>query len=100
MTQISLVYANKSEQDIIFHQELDHLAAKHWNLTVYYTIDKASWHWMQGRGLINQKMLENHLFPAGKEGIVLMCGSGPMTDAMSEICTKSLGWSKDQITVF
>lgn len=100
MTEISLIYANKTENDILFRHELDHLASKHWNLSVFHTVEKPSWHWLHGRGRVHQKMLERHAFHAGDESILLLCGPGAMTDTISEICIKQLGWSKDQITIF
>lgn len=41
-TQLELLFANKSEEDIMLRNQLDELAAKHpKQLKIWYTVDKA-----------------------------------------------------------
>ena len=42
LAQVKLVYANKSEQDIICRDILDGFAKEHSNFSVYYVVDEAS----------------------------------------------------------
>ena len=42
LLQVKLVYANKSEQDIICRDILDGFAEKHSNFSVYYVVDAAA----------------------------------------------------------
>lgn len=39
-TQVRLVYANQSEDDILLREELEAYAEKHHNFRVWFTVDK------------------------------------------------------------
>jgi cytochrome-b5 reductase len=51
-TQVSLLYANVSEEDIILKDHIDRLAKAHpGQLSVYYVVDRtSSWVWKGGVG--------------------------------------------------
>lgn len=77
--KLSLLYANQSENDILLRKELDDFCAQFPDrLKVWYTIDKASEDWKYSTGYINEEMIANHLYPAGDDNIVLLCGPKPM----------------------
>lgn len=38
--QVSLLYANQSEDDILLREQLEELAAKHPNFKLWYTLDR------------------------------------------------------------
>ncbi|KAK9720620.1 NADH-cytochrome b5 reductase [Basidiobolus ranarum] len=76
-TKISLIYANRSEEDILLRQELESLAKNHADqFTLYFVVDKATEveKWSQGVGFITKDMLSQQL-PKPGDGIkVLVCG--------------------------
>jgi NAD(P)H-flavin reductase len=47
--QVSLLYANQSEDDILLREQLEELAAKHSNFKLWYTLDRcAAGCWRRG----------------------------------------------------
>ncbi|XP_037935661.1 NADH-cytochrome b5 reductase 3-like [Teleopsis dalmanni] len=79
-TELALLFANQSEEDILLRKELDDLEQKHGQqFRVWYTIDKASSEdWIYSTGFVNEEMISKNLFPASDSTIVLMCGPPPM----------------------
>lgn len=39
-TEVSLLYANQCEDDILLREQLEELAAKHSNFKLHYTLDR------------------------------------------------------------
>ncbi|KAJ3275810.1 hypothetical protein HK104_003838 [Borealophlyctis nickersoniae] len=75
-TRISLIYANKSFEDILLRKDLDRLSQTHPNkFKVFYTVEKPpkTGDWKGGVGFINEQMLRDHL-PKGEGKAVLVCG--------------------------
>jgi len=78
-TQLSLLYANQSEKDILCRDEIDILAANNPGcLNVWYTVDKAPEDWKYSEGFVCEEMIREHLFPPSEDGLLLMCGPPPM----------------------
>ncbi|XP_011340090.1 NADH-cytochrome b5 reductase 3 isoform X2 [Ooceraea biroi] len=87
-TQVSLLYANQTEKDILLRDELDDVAKKYPNrVKVWYTVDTSSEGWSYSTGYINADMIERHTFPPSPDTIVLMCGPPPM---INFACTPNL----------
>jgi cytochrome-b5 reductase len=90
-TQLTLIFGNVSEKDILLQKELDQLAQKHGNrLKVHYVVDKATdakaWTARGGSvGYINKDLL-NKLLPKPSEGNVKVFVCGPRTLHASLIC--------------
>ncbi|KAK9861443.1 hypothetical protein WJX84_008451 [Apatococcus fuscideae] len=87
-TEISLIFANQTEKDIILREELDTMAAKHKNFKVYYTIDKTKdgkipEGWKGGVGYVTKDMASAHIPPPSDDNLVLVCGPPPMYKALS-----------------
>ncbi|GAB4819014.1 hypothetical protein N2152v2_006060 [Parachlorella kessleri] len=81
---LTLIYANVSENDIMLKPRIDDLAKKHKNFKVHYVVDKAnSKGWKGGVGYITSGMLQDHLPPPGDKSLVLVCGPPPMMKAIS-----------------
>jgi len=51
-TEVTLLFANLSEDDILLKQELDTFVRKHKNLKVYYTVDKKNNNTLERRSWI------------------------------------------------
>ncbi|KAJ8436856.1 hypothetical protein Cgig2_026180 [Carnegiea gigantea] len=82
-TQVSLVYGNVSQDDILLKQKLDILAAKHPNFKVFYTVDKPSNNWGGGVGFVSKDMVTKGLPGPGDETLILVCGPPGMMKHIS-----------------
>lgn len=96
-TQCSLLFANQTEKDILMKKELDELAAQYpEQFKVWYTVDRAEEGWKFSTGFINDQMISQHLFPADKDTIVLMCGPPPMINLACQPALDKLEYHPDQ----
>lgn len=95
-TQLALLYANQSEDDILLRDELDVLAAKHQDqFKVWYTIDRATDSWKFSVGFVNDKMIQDNLFPPSADTITVMCGPPPMINFACLPSLEKLNYEKD-----
>lgn len=99
-TQIKLLYANRTVDDILLYDELETLAAQHENFDIWYTLDIPPEKWGYSSGFINREMLELSMFPESKDGLVLLCGPKPMIDYACIPNLRKLGWEKLQMVEF
>jgi cytochrome-b5 reductase len=74
LTEISLIFANVSEQDILLRSELDALAYLYPNFKVYYTLDKPPTGWTGGKGFVSSEMIKKHMPPPSNDNLILVCG--------------------------
>lgn len=82
-TQLALIFANQTEDDILLRDDLDVLAAKHQDqLKVWYTVDRATPTWKYSTGFISDEMIKNNLFPPSTDTITVMCGPPPMVSTI------------------
>ncbi|ETN83515.1 oxidoreductase NAD-binding domain protein [Necator americanus] len=80
-THIRLLYANRSDDDVLCRKELDDLASKHSNkFKVWYTVDQPSPNWKFSTGHVNDQMIKEHLSPPSEDAAVLLCGPPPMVN--------------------
>jgi len=82
-TEVSLVFANVSESDILLRNELDALAYLFPNFNVFYTLDKPPKGWTGGTGFVSKDMVQKHMPPPGPDHMVLVCGPKGMVDMVS-----------------
>ncbi|XP_028096226.1 NADH-cytochrome b5 reductase-like protein [Camellia sinensis] len=82
-TQVSLLYANVSPNDILLKQKLDVLAASHPNLKIFYTVDKPSNNWNGGTGYISKDMAIKGLPGPSDDTLILVCGPPGMMNHIS-----------------
>jgi cytochrome-b5 reductase len=95
-TQLALLYANQSEQDILLRDDLDVLAAKYQEqFKVWYTVDRASESWKFSVGFVNDKMIEDNLFPPSSDTITVMCGPPPMINFACLPSLEKLSYEKE-----
>ncbi|KAJ9467614.1 NADH-cytochrome b5 reductase 2 [Diplonema papillatum] len=110
-TKLTLVYANRTPEDILLKTELDGLSKLHERFEVYYLVDNAPRAWAGGIGHMNQSVLKSYL-PAPGQGKVIVCGPPGMMKAVSgdkdynqkpptqgyvEGLLKGLGYSVDDV---
>jgi cytochrome-b5 reductase len=112
-TQISLVFANQTPEDIILKDRIDSWAAKHPDrFKVYYTVDKASKDWKGGVGFVTDKVITERIAPPSDSSLVMVCGPPPMMNHISGGKTpdfkqgelsgilKKLGYNESQVFKF
>jgi cytochrome-b5 reductase len=99
-TELSLLYGNITEDDIILRDVIDELAKKHDNFKVYHVLNEAPENWNQGKGFITKEMIEKHLLVKGSsKQQFLMCGPPPMIKFACVPALKELGFEdKDHVT--
>ncbi|XP_057332663.1 NADH-cytochrome b5 reductase 3 isoform X1 [Microplitis mediator] len=87
-TQVSLLFANQTEKDILLREELEEVLKNHPNqFKLWYTVDSGSDNWKYSTGHINAEMIKAHMYPPADDTIVLMCGPPPM---INFACTPNL----------
>lgn len=83
-TNIYLIYANVTYEDILLKEELDGLRSNYESrFKVYYVLNQPPDVWNEGVGFVSKEMIKAHL-PAPGDGIqILRCGPPPMNKAMA-----------------
>jgi cytochrome-b5 reductase len=93
-TQVSLLYASNSEEDILLREELDAFAAKNSHKFKFqHVLATPNDSWTGLKGFINPEMIKEHLAPATDSSKVLLCGPPPMINAMKKNLA-GLGWKE------
>lgn len=99
-TQLSLLFANVSPQDILLKDELDNLARTHSEqLYVHYVVDAPEDGWAGSTGYVTPELLQEHCPAPGLDVMLLLCGPRPMTKSL-ECSAASLGFAKSQVHTF
>lgn len=99
-TEIWLLYANRTEQDILLRGELDSWA-KNSKVHIWYTLDVApSEDWKYSTGFINEDMLKNHISPPGDETFAFICGPPGMVKFACVPNLEKLGYKQENIFTF
>ncbi|KAG9565673.1 cytochrome b5 reductase-like protein, partial [Aureobasidium melanogenum] len=95
-TEVSLVYANRTEDDILLRSELDAWAKAYpKNLKVHYMLDNPPEGWQYGSGFVNKEVLEKYMPAPSSDGSskILLCGPPGMINATKNNLVE-LGWKK------
>jgi cytochrome-b5 reductase len=93
-TEISLIYANRTEEDILMREELESMARSYpKNLKLFYTLDKPPAGWTYGSGFVTKKMMEERFPAATPDSRIMLCGPPGMVKAAKESLV-SLGFDK------
>lgn len=82
-TEVRLIFANRTPEDIILKSTLDALAWKHANFKVLYTVDKGGEEWDGCSGFVSRDMVRSLLPPPTDETKILVCGPPGMMKAVS-----------------
>ena len=102
-TRISLIDANKTEEDILCRKEIDALHAAHGEHRFhrFYTLSVVPDGWAYGRGRITDTMLIEHLPSPGEHAAVFACGPEGMIKEALAPGLRRCGWDIDrQLIVF
>lgn len=84
-TEIRLLYANNSPDEIILKNQLDALALVHPRFKVYYTVSEVpeGAKWDGYTGFVTPEMLAETMPPPSDDHMVFVCGPPPMVNAIS-----------------
>lgn len=77
-TEMFVVYANRTEDDILLREELDGWAKKFPNVKVWYVVEKANEGWEYSSGFITESILREHIPDGSSDTLALCCGPPPM----------------------
>lgn len=86
-TRVSLLYANRTEQDILLRTELEELQQQSTNIAVSHILSKPSDTWTGLRGRINSQVLQQHLPRPADRVLILVCGPPAFHTTMTALLT-------------
>lgn len=107
-TEVSLVYGNRSEADIMLRQQLDRYSKEsQGQFRIRYVLDRPSENWTGHKGYIDKDLLGKTMPKPATDSKILLCGPPGMVNAVEESLI-SLGFEKpgavakmsDQIFLF
>lgn len=94
--ELFLIFANKTEADIIFREEWDRDAREHPNFRVYHVLEQPPSNWTMGIGRITADILRSRLPRPAPETVVFLCGPPPMVEVLEETL-RALGYPEDAV---
>lgn len=78
-TEMYVVYANRTEEDILLREDLDGWSKKHDRLKVWYVVKEPIREgWQYSTGYINEGVLREHIPEGSEDTLALACGPPPM----------------------
>ncbi len=100
-TQINLLFANKSEEDIILRDKLENRQEEFSHQYKYfYTISESNDDWTGYTGHINTKMLSETMPQNTDDTLILLCGPPKMISEAVKPALEELKYSKENIFTF
>jgi len=94
--ELTLIFANKTEADIIFREEWERDVREHSNFHCYHVLEQPPAGWMMGVGRVTADILRSHLPPPAPGTIVFLCGPPPMVEVLEETL-RALGYPEETI---
>lgn len=94
--ELFLIFANKTESDIIFRQEWERHVREHPNFHCHHVLEQPPPGWSGDTGRITSDMLQQHLPAPSPDTCIFLCGPPPMVDSL-EIMLKELGYPEQTI---
>ncbi|KAJ5496960.1 Cytochrome b5 [Penicillium fimorum] len=81
-TEISLIYANRSEEDILLRRELEAFARGYpKNFKLWYMLDHPSDEWAYGKGYVTGEVMAARLPGPAPDTKIMLCGPPGMVNA-------------------
>mmetsp|Transcript_11788 Transcript_11788/g.13582 ORF Transcript_11788/g.13582 Transcript_11788/m.13582 type:complete len:320 (+) Transcript_11788:126-1085(+) len=100
-TTLSLIFANKTVEDILLKDKLDMLSQQYpKRFRVHYTLDSPPADWKYSTGFVNADMIKENLPSASENSVVLLCGPPPMIKFACKPNLEKLGFEKSQVREF
>jgi len=93
-TEVSLLFANQTEDDILVRPELEAFLDQPGNrFHLWYTLDRPSPDWKYTAGFVNADMIRDHLPAPADDVLIMMCGPPPMIDFACQPSLDKLGYA-------
>lgn len=92
-TEVDLIFANVTPQDILLKEDLDALAKEDAGFRVHYVLDKPPAGWTGGVGYVTAEMITQWLPKPASDVKLLLCGPPPMVGALKKTAV-TLGFEK------
>ena len=100
-TNIHLLFANKTEEDIILRDKLENRQEEFSHQYKYfYTISESNENWTGYTGHINTKMLNETMPQNTDDTLILLCGPPKMISEAAKPSLEELNYSKENIFTF
>jgi cytochrome-b5 reductase len=94
-TTFSMIYANKTEDDILCREDMEEMArTSNGRFKLHYTLDFPPENWTHKRGFITQDMIKECLPAPNLDPIIVMCGPPPMIQHACKANLEALGYNK------
>ena len=99
-TTLSLIFGNKTEDDILVRDMLDGYQKAHPDrFKLWYTLDNPPANWKYGKGFVTEQMIKDHLPAAGPGTVTLNCGPPGMVKG-NKMNLEKLGHEKGDVLFF
>jgi cytochrome-b5 reductase len=95
---VSLIFANKTKEDIILRDEFDNYANEYPIFKRYYLLEKAPQGWTMGTGLVTSEVMREHLPAPSDETTIFLCGPAIMEIDLRKRLGE-LGYEKGKLIV-
>ena len=96
--ELFLIFANKTESDIIFRQEWERNVRDYPSFHCHLVLEQPPPGWEGSTGLVTPEILRRHLPPPTPDTCVFLCGPPPMVDSLEEVL-KELGYPQQAIVL-
>jgi len=98
---VSILYANRSVDDILCKEQLDKLAKDERVKAIWYTVDVVPESgWTYSTGFINEDMVREHMVAPDDDAVVFMCGPPPMIKFACVPNLEKVGFAPEQLHTF
>ncbi len=100
ITEFTLVFGNKTSEDILLRKELSEMAESgNFKFTLHFLIDKDESEWKGLTGYVTKDLAKSYLPAASSDTLILMCGPPIMCEKAKDIF-KELSHSEENIFKF
>lgn len=83
-SKITLLYGNRTEEDIVFKEELEEMQRRNRNMKVVFSLSEPSQTWIGYKGRIDLEMIRKEVLDY-EETFFYTCGPPSMVDAMEKL---------------
>lgn len=90
-----LIFGNKTKEDIVLKNELDHFQLKNNNFKVVYLIDKSEKDWNGETGFFNKELILKYCPEYNSEVLFISCGPKLMNQLVKKVLLDEMNVSQD-----
>jgi len=95
-SELWLLFANQTEEDILLRSELEKLAQQYPNrFHLWFTLDRCTETWSYSSGFVNDTMIASHMPCPSEDTLVLMCGPPAMINNACVPNLEKLGYTPE-----